>query len=452
MYNLNDKMVRILEVSLSNYKNVSKGRVEMGNILNIEDEKGDILGIYGQNGSGKTSIISAVNIIKDIFSGDSLPKDIDEYIMSGKEEMEIDILFFIKDYNKRYKVKYNVVFFKDNMNTFIKEESIYYWYKEAEATDWNRIKGLVGNRYNEKYMYPKYRNEELIKVYDKAGFLLDKKKEFENRKSLIFSEKFIGKIAENSSSLGEEYEILNILQKYARSNLFIIDNKKTTLNYANILVPIKNKKNEDIKHTPKKVLEIGMGESVYLRKEVVFEIEDSLQLANKVISEIIPELEIKIKELKTQDDKVLIELLACRDGREIPMKYESDGIKKIVAVIHLLIAMFNNRSITVLIDELDAGIFEFLLGEIIEILEERGKGQLIFTSHNLRPLEILNKNNLVFTTTNINNRYIKLKNVKTNNNLRDMYYRDLVLGGQDEEIYDTTKSAKIARAFRKAGR
>ena len=75
---------------------------------------------------------------------------------------------------------------------------------------------------------------------------------------------------------------------------------------------------------------------------------------------------------------------------------------------------------SVLVDELDSGIFEYLLGEILEILEQRGKGQLIFTSHNLRLLEVLDKNNLVFTTTNENNRYIKLKNVKTNNNLRDI--------------------------------
>lgn len=100
---------------------------------------------------------------------------------------------------------------------------------------------------------------------------------------------------------------------------------------------------------------------------------------------------------------------------------------------------------------MDAGIFEYLLGELLEILEQKGKGQLIFTSHNLRPLEVLDKYNLIFTTTNIDNRYIKLKNVKTNNNLRDIYYRDLILDGQDEIIYDRTNSAKIARAFRKAG-
>ena len=32
-----------------------------------------------------------------------------------------------------------------------------------------------------------------------------------------------------------------------------------------------------------------------------------------------------------------------------------------------------------------------------------------------------------------------------------MYYRDLILGGQDEVIYERTDSPKTARAFRKAG-
>ena len=64
------------------------------------------------------------------------------------------------------------------------------------------------------------------------------------------------------------------------------------------------------------------------------------------------------------------------------------------------------------IDELDSGIFEYLLGEILRIISEKGKGQLIFTSHNLRPLETIDKGFVAFTTTNVNNRYIRFSNVK----------------------------------------
>ncbi len=41
--------------------------------------------------------------------------------------------------------------------------------------------------------------------------------------------------------------------------------------------------------------------------------------------------------------------------------------------------------------------------------------------------------------------------VKDNNNLRDFYFRDIVLGEQNEELYEPTNNAEIAFAFREAG-
>ena len=130
---------------------------------------------------------------------------------------------------------------------------------------------------------------------------------------------------------------------------------------------------------------------------------------------------------------------------------EKGGIKKIVSILQLLIVMYNSASITVAVDELDSGVFEYLLGEILRIISEKGKGQLIFTSHNLRPLETLDKGFVAFTTTNPENRYIRLTNVKTNNNLRDFYYRDIILGEQDEPLYERTNNSEIALAFIEAG-
>lgn len=457
MYNLDNDIVRILEVNLKNYKNISNGTVKMANIQNIENGKGDILGIYGQNGSGKTSIISAIRIIKDIFSGKPLPKDIQEYIMYGKNESQIEVLFYIINGNKRYKVRYKIIILKNFEDTVIKGESLDYWYKGNIIDGWGKVKTLIKHEYDKNNIIPKYRNDELLNLYDDSNdFIVHKKMTLKARESLIFSQELYESINRTTKKIGEEYEVLSILKHYAFSNLFIIDNKKLALSDANILLPMNFKNYSNDENISMGVMPIGLDKSTYLPREAVDEIEFSLEASNKVISEILPELRIRLKELKRQtsesgEEEVLVELLSCRKDMEIPIRYESDGIKKIVAVIHLLIAMFNYKSMSVLIDELDSGIFEYLLGELLEILEQKGKGQLVFTSHNLRPLEVLNKKNLVFTTTNTNNRYIKLKNIKTNNNLRDSYYRDLILGGQDEVIYDKTNSAKIARAFRKAG-
>ena len=63
----------------------------------------------------------------------------------------------------------------------------------------------------------------------------------------------------------------------------------------------------------------------------------------------------------------------------------------------------------------------------------------------------LDKCFIAFTTTNPQNRYIRMNNVKTTNNLRDFYYRDIVLGEQNEPVYDLTNNSEIAMAFREAG-
>lgn len=144
-------------------------------------------------------------------------------------------------------------------------------------------------------------------------------------------------------------------------------------------------------------------------------------------------------------------LTAYRDGKELPLRDESDGVRKIISVLSLIIAAFNQKSVTVAIDEFDAGIFEYLLGEILQALEESGKGQFIFTSHNLRPLEVIDKKFLYFTTTNPDNRYIRLKNISATNNLRDTYFREIILCEQEEEIYNKTKRFKIIAALKKAG-
>lgn len=181
-----------------------------------------------------------------------------------------------------------------------------------------------------------------------------------------------------------------------------------------------------------------------------------IQNMNIVLTQIVPGLTIGVRKLGHQllhngSTGVLIQLVSCKNNQEIALQYDSEGIKKIISVLQLLIGVYNHHSLIVAIDELDAGIFEYLLGEILRILSEKGKGQLIFTSHNLRPLETLDRGFIAFTTTNPVNRYIRMSNVKGNNNLRDFYYRDIMLGEQKETVYSPTNNYEIALAFREAG-
>lgn len=147
-----------------------------------------------------------------------------------------------------------------------------------------------------------------------------------------------------------------------------------------------------------------------------------------------------------------IELLARRGKQEFPIRCESDGIKKIISVLNALIQVYNDETACVAIDEFDAGIFEYLLGDMVHALSLGARGQFIFTSHNSRPLEMLKETEVVFTTANPSNRYVRLNNEGNNNNLRSNFYRSIQLGGQEEQLYKAVNVYKLQRALRRANR
>ncbi len=135
----------------------------------------------------------------------------------------------------------------------------------------------------------------------------------------------------------------------------------------------------------------------------------------------------------------------------VPLSLVSNGTKKIICWLSSLIDFYNDPSKLCVIDEFDAGIFEYLLGELLSLLQDRGQGQLIFTSHNLRPLEVLKPKSIYFTTNNPNNKYFQLKNIKPTHNLRDCYFKSIILGGQSESLYQDTDLEGLGIAFYEAG-
>lgn len=179
-----------------------------------------------------------------------------------------------------------------------------------------------------------------------------------------------------------------------------------------------------------------------------------------MLCKIVPDIEIALTSLdmghtENRNSGVRVHLVALKSGKNgtisLPLKYESAGMKKITSLLPLLICTYNNPGITLAIDELDSNIYEHLLGELLRIMQDSGQGQLIFTSHNLRPLEVLDPSSAIFTTTNPQKRYIRPFNIKSSDNLRLHYFRDITLGSDSEELCQEISSIEIAHAMRKAG-
>ena len=73
-------IIRIAELRLSSFRNVLNGSFRMPSAISKDSSAPDILGIYGQNGSGKTAAIEALSVMRKLISGESLPGESREYI------------------------------------------------------------------------------------------------------------------------------------------------------------------------------------------------------------------------------------------------------------------------------------------------------------------------------------------------------------------------------------
>ena len=494
---MKDYYLRLTDLEINGLKNVKDGKL---NFVNKRKAfKASVLGLYGQNGTGKTALIDALHILKLLLSGKSIPDEYCNYINVDSREANLFYRFRIYvSETENYDVDYEVCLTVDEEGeesfsaSGVAEEAFPYL-SERGGNLWNslgkkkrrlEIKSeklsyayTDGEKRIKKHTFLQSTRTELIAPKKYYALLFGRKKETAERlklisliakqksQSLFFSAAFLQLLFEQlNASKTPNYEllfhidILLKLAKYGRTELFVLGASSTgKINLGEL--PIRYNASEKQEHGITGEYFLSLDEATELPEELFPETKRLIQNINGVLEQIIPSLTISVADLGTvmlmengEGKKGRrIQLMSNKNSKEIPLRYESEGIKKIVSVLHLLIGMYNQSSITVAIDELDAGIFEYLLGEILHILSEKGKGQLIFTSHNLRPLETIDRGFIAFTTTNPENRYIRFTNIKTTNNLRDFYFRDIVLGEQNEPVYEMTNNAEIALALREAG-
>lgn len=455
-------LVRLCEVKIENFKNTNSGTAVMPSVLTNEyfSRKSDILGIYGQNGSGKTAVIEAVGFVQELLMGKSLPPETVEYI--GKEHTQCRIIatFAIETAKIQTKVVYSVQICRITEDDFeIAAESLvsYPW----NGMKFGKKKSLLcfGEKDEGGHFTPGFRYSALIRSNEENKINLGVAKKIAQKEhcSIIFGKEGQQIFLSAPAEVSEDYaDIIRILYRYASVNLFVISNAHSGGISLNLMIPFAFRL--DLGSTiAKGDLPVRLDAPAAVSKEHYVMMHQIVNGMNTVLSTLIPGLSIDIYDfgeqlLENGSIGYKVQLISKRAGVIIPLKYESEGIIKIVSILNVLMCVYNDPSTCLVIDELDSGIFEYLLGELLAVFEKGARGQLIFTSHNLRALEMLNKASIVFSTTNPDNRYMRFRNIKTNHNLRDMYLRSITLGGQREEVYAETDTVEIGRAFRKAGK
>ena len=467
--------IRIIEAELKNFTSVEDGNIvfSCGKEKVPYNTKSDILGIYGQNGSGKTSFIEVLDILRILMSGKSIPNYYADCIAKDKEYAKLSFTFdfqypngIVRTIKYEFKLRVidldsekanigyeNEVIEVDNKNyiqVFDEIVSVTGFFdgkniKMQSIIDTSLSNGPFGPVTKRKiFIDSKYKFSDL-----ENDFFVYKKLALERSQSFVFMDKVLN-IFEEKGTNSDFFQVLQELKKYASWYLKIIRTKDYALIRASRLSPFNLPLPVYFSDIP-----ILIGNGTVVSKDLYEKLDILFSNMNLVLRELLPNIDIKLKKLspsllKSGEEGFAIDLVSIRNGLELPIRLESDGIKKLISSMSLIIESFNDPSLTIAIDEFDTGVFEYLLGEILEIFELYGKGQFIFTSHNLRPLEVINKNFLIFTTVNSQNRYVRMKNIYPTHNLRDRYYHEILMNEQDETLYKQSKDYKIMQAFQKA--
>lgn len=443
-----EKFFKIEGIELENFRSVKKGNVYFNEYTKLknkeydEDSFSSILGIYGPNGSGKTSIIEGLKIIKKFIEGKIIKEDLKEYVKKGEEAFKISTYYLLKS-NNTYLINYVVEINKSGelveemlnlQKIAFNNEEGYEFLRKETIFKYNKDQGGSGFLFNDLTNVNKH-------IFD---YLIENLRNSNNVSSILFNANF-NKILFNleEDKEGEKKEeilkIIKDLQGFFKNNVVLLtenifEKEDETLNsLINLSLLKKGSKSIEENDIPT--------------------LENKINTYNNILSSLLNSYSLSLEVLGKRLDEnnnVLcdIELTRIKDGHKIPIYYESSGIKKIILILEYLISTFNNTDYFLAIDEFDSGIFEYLLGEIVYVFENFAKGQLLFTSHNFRTLEKLSYKNIFFTTMNDEELFIKVKGVRDSSNLRKLYYRYLKNGYEkDIKFYNDTSLSDIATSF-----
>lgn len=448
-------ITRLEALRFKNIKNIKEGCVYFNEQKKLErgiydeNELSSVLGIYGQNGSGKTTALDALRFIQILFSNAPIAPTFVDFINCDSGSMSVGADFLVNIKNRFFYVYYDIDIGKRNDNRmFIASEKLSYFELGKERDKCNFFEFRSGGKIKDTFLSKLASRDKVIYQYTSSietdattnnGFIL----------SAIFNSKLLNIAAQNKDGLGDYFDIISALASFGRNNLAIY-----SINYFN------ENSNVGIRFRVREQNENMVGDifvpfTPYALDTRYFKVfEQIISKVNRVMPSIIPGYVIKIQktnnaEIQKLTNSVEFYMTSQRfNNKPIALIYESNGIKKIISVLSGLIDAYSNEGCLMAIDEIDSGIFEYLLGEIVYAFDNFGKGQLIFTSHNMRILEKVNYKNIFFTTVDHSKAFIQFTNVRESNNLRDMYYKYIANGYEKEpKLYDMVETEQLISAL-----
>ena len=170
-----ESVVKIRRIHINNIKNVKSGEI-LSSFYNTNqfEMSSEVIGIYGQNGSGKTALINALYILKCVMGcdmdKDSFNEDIYPLINSESKVATLSFDFVIQKETKQFDAYYEFKIEKKDKTIQIFDEKLSY--KGVLPEKISKVTIIETSRDQDLAFLPKTRYEELIsknKQFKKNG-------------------------------------------------------------------------------------------------------------------------------------------------------------------------------------------------------------------------------------------------------------------------------------------
>lgn len=435
-----DDIVRISAIELWHFKSVGHGRACFSSegAETDADAKNNILAVYGQNGSGKTALIQAVALLPLLLGGKDIPAAFADCIDVAADHADLIYTFTLQSSHIPNAFP---------PFGFLPGDEVTLYYTVRLARSGAAGDGRLGVRVFGEVLQAKgsfhgnsFNMRTLLDATDPE--LCPQDGVQDRSSSLLFSYETIHRVKDYPLC----YYTEQLLRYYCLHYLIVVDTAADGIVRQNLALPV---------YSDSRVLTIPMNDVFAADPPTMRRVETYLAGVSRVMEAVVPGLQVQLRDHgpvtgKRGGAKRGLSLVSVRGERELPLRCESDGVRHILSVLWSLIWAYNDPRVTLAVDELDAGVYEFLLGELLQVFQDGGRGQLLFTAHNLRPLEVLNSESILFTTTDPENRYRKLTGLGEGENLRRAYYREILLHEHFDDLYAPTKRHRIAMAMARA--
>jgi len=373
-------------VSLSFYKKTIS--------RDLDTQKYNVKGIYGMNGSGKSGIVTSVDILRNILinpeylSNPIVQNNLDAIINKKLGELYIEADFIAKSREVSFYFKYRLTLSKNKAGKYeISYEQL-------------SFKKAVSKKKLMQQVYEIVNGEIKDVLIEKDNSFLQKTINLLQNTSIcaLFYEKII--LSEETPNRNELFGSLAVLFVFAKRLHVFLDQADDHREYF----VKKSLMHMSMDKIEKKDSEIDLLVNQFYKMDGeqlnVIEISGNvvpkdlykhfkLTVANLYSFIHIFKSDLKDIEIDRKEDRedYICNLVMVYDSYKINAEFESTGIKKLIKLYTYLKEMVQGG--IVFIDEFDSNLHDVYLCALLEYLMTYAEGQLCFTTHNVGPMDIL---------------------------------------------------------------